>query len=105
MADAPQSFNRQQRGRKRSLEQDEHEMSRERDLKGPPKGPRTHSDRGTRRIPDAPRNHHQRTNGREPGHFRERGNGPPIPNGSNFVPPGGMGPPNQRERCNDYYSR
>ncbi|KIM34512.1 hypothetical protein M408DRAFT_325895 [Serendipita vermifera MAFF 305830] len=98
---------RQPRARKRGLEQDEHDRAQERDLRGPPKGPRLHSEKQTRRLPpDGPRSMSQRRGDYDDAHPPD---GPshhgPHDSRTDMGPAPPTGPragvPN--EMCRDYY--
>ncbi|PVG04759.1 hypothetical protein CPB86DRAFT_868656 [Serendipita vermifera] len=100
--------NRQQGSRKRGLEQDDQERAQEKDLKGPPKGPRLHNERQSRRY-DSPkdRGHGQRFQERD-GHG-SRSNPPNMEaqgsrqDSDSQMFPSDVKPEDQRERCRDYY--
>jgi hypothetical protein len=99
------SQTRQPRGRKRGLEQDEQDKAHERDLKGPPKGPRLQVERQTRRLPpDGPRSRSQRRDERDDmpsrnasSHLGRRDARQDIP------PPTGPRAGVPKEMCRDYY--
>ena len=102
-----QSQTRQPRSRKRGLEQDEQDKAQERELKGPPKGPRLQFEKQTRRQPpDGPRSRSQRRDDHDDIHSRDASShqgrrdmrsdmGPAPPTGPRAGVPKAM--------CRDYY--
>ena len=94
------------RGRKRGLEQDDQEKVQERELRGPPKGPRLHDERRGRKPPDAPRSHSQKPPDRNPDHGQADGNqsdGPSLSSRFRKSPPTGPRADQPPEKCRNYF--
>lgn len=94
------------RGRKRGLEQDEQEKVQERELRGPPKGPRLHDERRGRKPPDGPRSHSQKPPDRNSEQGQADGTqSDGLSSSSRFrrTPPTGPRADQRPEKCRNYY--
>ncbi|KAG8866238.1 hypothetical protein FRC20_008926 [Serendipita sp. 405] len=101
------SHNSNSRGKKRGLDQDEIDRTHERELRGPPKGPRLGNDRLTRRPPDGPRSRSQRPHERDNSRSHDKGSYSDGPDGRAIPRPSSPSATleNGKERCRDYYER